>query len=601
MTSVIRVLPTGHTTALEWLWLIVPIVVLVSVVAWLIRTGDPGPNRGIAGMFASSASSLRRLSGLPAWASGGLALCAWTLVVAVIGFIWDVAWHIDFGRDRQLFTSAHTMILTGLLGIGAAGIASIGLATVERAPVWRTIGRLHVPASAVALLVLSGGAALGFPLDDLWHRAYGIDVTMWGPTHLLMIGGASFTPVAMWLMYAEGGGPRVARAGRIDFRPVLAVALALGLSTFQLEFDLGVPQWQMLYHPVLIALATSITFVCARVALGRGWALRAAVLFLVMRGLLALVVGHAMGHTVPHFPIYLGAALAVELGFALNRNGSMLARGLLAGALAGTVGLASEWGWTHLFGREPWHASLFSGIWIAVLVAVAGGVLGLAFGRVVSLQHPAIPKSALLIAGAVVLAGLVAPFARHPQESVATIKSSAAGPGTTVLSQDGVASTERLVNVTVAMQPVDAARDSDWFVIQSWQGGHLKSSPLVRIGPGTYRAEQPVPTGGSWKSIVMLFKRDTVAAAPIWIPRDPQYNLPVISVKAVRVAPMARASKLLTRESHGGAAWPAVIAYGGLGLTALTWLAVVLLVATSIARRSAERPVGSDVAHARVA
>ena len=30
----------------------------------------------------------------------------------------------------------------------------------------------------------------GFPLDDLWHAHYGVDVTMWSPTHLLMILGA---------------------------------------------------------------------------------------------------------------------------------------------------------------------------------------------------------------------------------------------------------------------------------------------------------------------------------------------------------------------------------------------------------------------------
>jgi hypothetical protein len=553
-------------------------------------------------LFARSASSLRRLSALPPWASGGIAVGAWTLTVAVIGFIWDVAWHIDFGRDRQLFTSAHTLILTGLLGIGAAGVASIGLATVERAPVWRRIGPLHVPASALALIVLSGGAATGFPLDDLWHRFYGIDVTMWGPTHLLMIGGASFTPIALWLMFAEGGGPRLARAGRVDFRPVLAVALVLGLSTFQLEFDLGVPQWQMLYHPVLIAMAASIALVTARVALGRWWAVRAAALFLVMRGLLALIIGHAMGHVLPHFPLYLGAALVIEAAFALPKA-SIPARAMIAGGLVGTAGLASEWGWTHLFGREPWHASLLSGIWIAVLVAVAGGVLGVAFGRVVSLEPRAVPGPAILLAGLVVVGGLALPFPRHAQRSIATIRTTPAGPGTTVLARDGVVSTERLVNVTVEMHPADAARDSDWFVIDSWQGGHLKTSPLIETSPGTYRAAHPVPTGGSWKSIVLLFKRDVVAAAPVWMPSDPEYRLPAIPVSSERVAPMARASKLLTRESHGGPTWPAAVAYGGLGITAAAWIATLLFAAAAIERNaggtsSSEPALARAVQHA---
>ena len=33
-------------------------------------------------------------------------------------------------------------------------------------------------------------ALMGFPLDDIWHRIFGQDVTLWGPTHLMMIGGA---------------------------------------------------------------------------------------------------------------------------------------------------------------------------------------------------------------------------------------------------------------------------------------------------------------------------------------------------------------------------------------------------------------------------
>jgi len=583
-TTALRVLPTGHTTALEWLWLLIPVVGLVAVIVWLVATGEPGEHRGIPGLFARAASTLRRFSSLPAWASGGLALSAWTLLVAVIGFIWDVAWHIDFGRDRQLFTSAHTLILVGLLGIGVAGVTSIALATVERAPVWRRVGPLHVPASAMVLLFLSGGAALGFPLDDLWHRAYGIDVTMWGPTHLLMIGGASFTPFAMWLMFAEGGGPRLTARDRVDFRPVLAMALALGVSTFQLEFDLGVPQWQSLYHPVLIAVAASIGLITARAALGKGWAVRAALLFLAMRGLLALVIGTGMGHVMPHFPLYVGVALVVELAFAWTRSVSPLGRGVVAGVLAGTAGLATEWGWTHVFGREPWQPSLLSGIWIAVLVALAGGVLGVALGRVLSLERIGIAGSVLAIAGIAVIICLALPYPRHGQESSATIRTTEAGPGTTVLAPDGQVSTERLVNVTVAMQPADAANDSDWFVVTSWQGGHLQTTPLVSTGPGTYRALRPVPTGGSWKSIVMLQKRDVVAAAPVSMPADREYSLPAIPVQAERTAPLARASTLLTRETHTGAAWPAIVAYSGLGSTVVAWIAVLLVGLTSLHR-----------------
>src|SRR5207237_261439 len=99
------------------------------------------------------------------------------------------------------------------------------------------------------------------------------------PTHLLMVGGASLTPIAVWLMSLEGGeGGQPAIPGW-----VFAGTALVGLSTFQLEYDMGIPQWQMLFHPALLAGAAAIGLVAARAAMGRGGALLAALVFIVMR------------------------------------------------------------------------------------------------------------------------------------------------------------------------------------------------------------------------------------------------------------------------------------------------------------------------------
>jgi hypothetical protein len=47
-------------------------------------------------------------------------------------------------------------------------------------------------------------ALLGFPLDDIWHRIFGQDVTLWGPTHLMMIGGAGFSTLSALMLNHEG-------------------------------------------------------------------------------------------------------------------------------------------------------------------------------------------------------------------------------------------------------------------------------------------------------------------------------------------------------------------------------------------------------------
>ena len=51
-------------------------------------------------------------------------------------------------------------------------------------------------------------ALIGFPLDDVWHRLFGQDVTLWGPTHLMLIGGAGMSLVGMAVLLSEGMPPQ---------------------------------------------------------------------------------------------------------------------------------------------------------------------------------------------------------------------------------------------------------------------------------------------------------------------------------------------------------------------------------------------------------
>ena len=54
------------------------------------------------------------------------------------------------------------------------------------------------------ILVCSGIALAGFPLDDVWHRIFGQDVTLWGPTHLQLFGGASLSTLGGMILLVEG-------------------------------------------------------------------------------------------------------------------------------------------------------------------------------------------------------------------------------------------------------------------------------------------------------------------------------------------------------------------------------------------------------------
>src|SRR5439155_17259308 len=192
---------------------------------------------------------------------------------------------------------AHWWIFIGLCGIAIAGFLSVLLGSRNPSATAIRIGRrLRAPVGGL-LLLLSGGFALaGFPLDDIWHRLFGQDVTLWGPTHIQMVAGASLATLALFVLLVEGVRTSERRPRHQKLWWILGGgAFLLGLSTLQGEFDYGVPQFRQLYHPVLIMLAAGIGLVAIRLVAGRFAALGATVMFRVVRSWLALAISVPAG------------------------------------------------------------------------------------------------------------------------------------------------------------------------------------------------------------------------------------------------------------------------------------------------------------------
>ncbi|HEX4755298.1 MAG TPA: hypothetical protein VH661_06055 [Candidatus Dormibacteraeota bacterium] len=571
-----------QTGPVWWIPLALGIAALVGGLAALSRAGDARTHP-----LRRPFDSLARLTGVPAWCAAGVALALWSLMVALVGFSWDVAWHADLGRDQALFTPPHVMILTGLVGIGVAALVSIALATADGARVGVAIGRLRVPWSTLPMGIMATGAVIGFPLDNYWHSVYGIDVTMWSPTHLLMIGGASLTPIAAWLMLAEAGPPTRGRGRARLLSEALAAATLIGMSTFQLEFDLGIPQWQALYHPVLIVLAMGVALVAAREALGRWGALRAVAAFLVLRGLIALLVGPIFGLSLERFPLYIGGALVVEGVFAATPRMLPALRVLISALLLSTAGLAVEWAWTQVWSPQPWHTRLLASWWVVVVIAVAASFLGSALGRAVAHLPQVVHFSGVAAAFAVMVAMLAVPFPRHGLDARATVTASAVGARVPTITREGLASYEQDMTVSLTVSPDSSVDDADVFRVFTWQGGGLIISPLHPTAGGRYVIDAPVPSGGSWKSIVFLEKADVVAALPVSFPADPAYGLAAIPAPfgTSRTAAFEPSTAYLTRESRAGSALPAVLAYTALTVIGITWCVAVIGVSEAMRRR----------------
>ena len=152
-------------------------------------------------------------------------IALWALLganlLAAWGVQWDIQWHVQIGRD-SFWIPPHVMTYSG---VALVALASFGVLARDalrhrlagRAPegTQRVFGLTGtrgflLAACGIALTVLAA------PIDDLWHRLFGIDVTLWSPPHMLGLLGVTINTLACALIareaYAAKSWPRYAGA-----------------------------------------------------------------------------------------------------------------------------------------------------------------------------------------------------------------------------------------------------------------------------------------------------------------------------------------------------------------------------------------------------
>jgi hypothetical protein len=555
---------------------------------WAHRSGRTDLLRRVSGFAA-------RDTGFAPWAALPSLIAAGALLVALLGMYWDISLHIDDGRDPgPLANPAHYLILAGLFGIFAAGFLAIVLPDgkpSERAI--RISGDWYAPLGGVAMLAASAFALIGFPLDDVWHRIFGQDVTLWGPTHLMLIGGAALTLIGSAILIVEGRGEQVEAppgrrldrivAGAARYRRYFAMGgLLIGLSTFQAEFDFGVPQFQLVLEPIMLAFAAGVALVAARVWIGPGAALGAAVFFIVVRGAIALIVGDVFGETMPHLPLYLAEALCVEAAALVISTRRTYAFGALSGALIGTIGFFAEYAWSHVWMPIPWPQSLIAeAILPALATAIAAGVVGAYLGgsfaaagsRRQRFPAPAMVPAALATAAIVAVVGLNVGD-QTPSGWSARVKLDEVRSGP-----------ERTVNATVHLDPAQIGDDAYWLQAIAWQGGGLVVDQLERVSPGVYETTEPIPVHGTWKTLIRLQRDNYVAGLPVYMPEDSAIPAPAVNATASFERPFVDETQILQRELKSGVpGYLAGIAYSVVASIVLALLLLLGWVLNRIAR-----------------
>lgn len=588
------------------LWASAVATLLSAVVLWVAAAHRAGR----IAWLGRAAKRAQRVTGLPGWAALPLLVTGAAQLIAVFGFYWDVAKHIDTGRDPGPFgTAAHYPILVGLAGITLGGFLAIVLGADEDSPGAVRLARgWHAPLGGLLIFLCGACALIGFPLDDVWHTLFGQDVTLWGPTHVLMVSGASLSVLGCWVLLVEGARARTSKRATVAQRALLrwreialAGAFLIALSTLQGEFDYGIPQFQLVYQPVLIALACGAGLVVARVRLGRGGALGAALFYVAIYGLLSLVISQLIGGSTLHFPLYLPEALLVELvalWFERPRAGtagrSVRARpvvfGAASGLLIGTVGLAAEWGWSHIWMPLPWPSSmLVQAAILGPLAALAGGVLGGCIGGALDRGRSSTPGSTPAsawvagLAGALAIACIAWPLpmnAGAPMSATAHLTTLSAGP-------------QRTVAATFHLTPTSAAKDAQWVTVTAWQGGGLVVDRLRRTAPGVYATTEPIPVGGKWKTMLRISRGRALDAIPIYLPNDPAIPAAEVKAPATFTRAFTRDKKILQREAIGGDLWLAIPAYLLLLAIATLWIVALAWGLSRLSLPREERTAGA--------
>ncbi len=557
--------PAGGAALNEILWASGVAFVLAAFAAAFGAAHRAGKTMTLTRLGAFS----ERVSGLPSWCALPAAIAAGALLTAAFGFYWDVATHIDNGRDPGPFANpSHYLIIFGLLGIALAGYVGVLLGADEddRVAV-RIRAGWRAPLGALLLMVCGTIAVLGFPLDDVWHRLFGQDVTLWGPTHIQMVGGAALSTLALWVLVAEGIRARAETPAALSptkarvFEGLTAGTFLIGLSALQAEFDYSVPQFRLLFHPVMLALSASIALVVARIRVGRGGALAAALFFIAVRGILSLIVGPVLDHTTLHFPLYLIEALAVELVALRVDTARQVTFGALAGALIGTAGVAAAWWWSHVWMTMSCPPSSLPEASLAVVAGIAGGVLGGLIARSLTTgARQRVPAVLGPITGVVLIACLAIPL------PIATVDGSA-----TVAVDDPGARTSA---ATITLDPPDLARDPLWLNLTAWQGGGSVVAPLESLGEGRYRVDA-VPISGEWKSLIRLHTGSAIVAVPVYLPEDPAIPAPEVPAQATSTRPFVPDKSILLREAKDTPPWYSWVGYGVLGMIVVIWIAVL--------------------------
>jgi hypothetical protein len=346
-----------------------------------------------------------------------------------VGLLWDISWHMTIGRDT-FWTPAHMLIYLGgvLAGLSCGWLAvraTFAGTAAEKGMMVRFWG-FRAPLGAWVAVWGTFAMLTSAPFDNWWHNAYGLDVKVLSPPHVLLgVGMITIQLGAMLIaLAAQNRAPAGTLRGLGLAHSYAAGVVLLMATTFLLEYSEPNRRHGGLFYELMAAILPFFLVAVARSSRLRWAATITAAFYMlipaVMTWILPLFPAHPrlgpinnpMDHMAPPlFPLLL-AVPALAIDFFLQRREGKRASWLDAAAIGAAflaLFLAVHWFfadfqispaarnwffagdrfWAYFSHPGPWHHRFWNlegdpmtleRLGIALLWAIASTRLGLWWG-----------------------------------------------------------------------------------------------------------------------------------------------------------------------------------------------------------------------------
>jgi hypothetical protein len=295
----------------------------------------------------------------------------------ILGVIWDISWHRSIGRDT-FWTPAHLAIYLGgiVAGLTSGWVAlqtTFGGSEADRATAVRFWG-FRAPFGAWVCIWGAFAMVTSAPFDDWWHNAYGLDVKILSPPHMLLAAGIAAIQCGAMLMALAWQNRAVGDRGHLGRLYLLGAGLLLLLvATVATEHTQRWGMHQSHFYQVSAGLFLFFIIAASRASVARWPATTVALVYTVLMlfmlvlmplfpaqpllGPIYVHVDHFMPTDFPLLLIVPAFALDLVLQRARGRiNDWVLA--LLASAVFLVTFLAVEYPFAN-FLMTPWARNWF--------------------------------------------------------------------------------------------------------------------------------------------------------------------------------------------------------------------------------------------------